>query len=155
MSALVWMGLTVLAQERADVDTLLGEMRGAVDEIVALHQSTGEEGVRRCLDERLTSMRALLDIAERAQVAAQQATSTGQADLEGRKVMVASSRQEVLLGLARQCLPLEEVVVSADCPACPDDDPTTAPAEDVVLGPLEDVDEDDGEPEPGSVSPFE
>ena len=155
MSALMWMGLAALAQERVDVEALIGQMADAVDEIEVLRESTAEADIVQCLDERLVSMRALLDIAERAQEAIRLATSVGQSELEGRKVVVAATRQELLLGLARQCLPSEEVVVIADCPECPEEDPTGAAAEDVVLGPIQEVDEDDGEPAPGSVSPFE
>ena len=155
MSALVWMGLTALAEERVDVDALLIEMTDAVEEIEILRASIAEEDVHRCLTERLVSMRALLDIAEQAQVAVRQATSTGQSEFEGRKVMVAAIRQEVLLGLARQCQPVELVVVSADCPECPDEDPTGTPEEGVILGPIQEADEADGASEPDSVSPFQ
>jgi len=151
----MWMGLTALAQEQVDVDSLIGQMSDAVDEIEVLRESTAAEDVIQCLDERLVSMRALLDIAERAQEAIRLGSSVGQSELEGRKVMVAAIRQELLLGLARQCLPSEAVVVIADCPECPEEDPTGASEEDVVLGPIREVDEDEGEPDPDSVSPFE
>ena len=148
----MWMGLTALAQETVDVDALLIDMTDAVEEIARLRQSIEEEEVIRCLDEKLSSMRALLGIAERAQASSHEAVTTGQAALESRKVMVAAIRQEVLLGLARQCLPAEEVVVTADCPECPDDDPTGVAAEDVLLGPIQ---QDDEEAAPEAVSPFE
>jgi hypothetical protein len=69
--------------------------------------------------------------------------------------MVAAIRQEVLLGLARQCLPVELVVVSADCRECPDEDPTGTPEEGVILGPIQQADEDELAPDPDSVSPFQ
>jgi hypothetical protein len=149
------MGLAALAEERVDVDALLSEMTNAVEEIEVLRSSSDEEDVRRCLAERLVSMRALLGLAVQAQEAGRQAISPVQSDLEGRKVMVAAIRQEVLLGLARQCLPVELVVVSADCLECPDEDPTGNPEEDVILGPIQQVDEEDVAPEPDSVSPFQ
>lgn len=157
MSALIWMGLTALAEERVDVDALLSEMTNAVEEIEVLRSAIDEEDIHRCLTERLVSMRALLGIAEQAQEAGRQAISPAQSDLEGRKIMVAAIRQEVLLGLARQCLPVERVVVSADCQECPDEDPAGVPEEEegVILGPIQQVDEDEEAPEPDSVSPFQ
>lgn len=152
------LGLMARADSGIDVDALVAAMDEAVGEVELLRRGAeGDPEVARCIDERLVSMRALMELAGRAHAASSEADSEGKADLEARKVMVAASRQESLRVQAHLCRPDTEVVL--DCPECPADaEVMDAPEEELVVGPLvpeEDGEDtvpeiDTGEPDPGS-----
>ncbi len=155
------LGLMARADSGIDVDALIASMDEAVGEVELLRRGAeGDPEVARCIDERLVSMRALVELAGRAHAVSSEADSEGKADLEARKVMVAASRQESLRVQAHLCRPDTEVVL--DCPECPTDAGITeAPEEELVVGPMvPEEDEEDtvpeidtGETDPGS--PFE
>ncbi len=138
--------LAARAESGIDVVALIARMTEAVTEAESLRRGAeGDAEVMRCVEERLVSMRALLELAGRAQAQSMSADSEGKADLEARKVMVAASRQEALLAAARQCISPEAVVV-LDCPECPVEPGITEAV------PEEPVEDGQGM---GTVSPFE
>ncbi|MFT5679212.1 MAG: hypothetical protein ACI8RZ_000116 [Myxococcota bacterium] len=159
MSLMLLIGLVARADSGIDVVELIAEMTASVGEVEELRRDAeGEPEVARCVEKQLVSMRALLELATRAQAASTNASSEGKADLEDRKVMVAASRHEALRLQAWKCQPERTVIL--DCPECPPDvGITDAPGEEDVIGPqvpedeVEDTDPPDTETWTGS--PFE
>ena len=86
------------------------EMRQAIKEVSKMLEGTRREGdltKLQCLNNRLTSIRALLQVSESAETAMKEALSAGEAeraDHEFRKIAVARNKAQQLRAEADQCI---------------------------------------------------
>jgi len=101
------------------------EMRQAIKDVSKMLEAARREGdlnKLQCLNNRLTSIRALLQVSESAEVSMKEALSSGEterADHEFRKITVARGKAQQLRAEAEQCitdtgLKAGQTVVKAD-----------------------------------------